>query len=219
MPDRPARRTRIALLFAALAFAIAPRSEASEGALHLHVDWDALGRLIHDLEAGTPTDASRAHPDASHARVVEETRSKWFATDGAFVSLVARNWEGASRLAGGPMPATDAIRVSRSSRLIVGRIALTGGKIVPFLQLGLGQWRDPDQHVYDAPLEFASQLGGGFDITHLTRHCALALEYDWTRAYGASEASVERAARTLGWGEAFAVVRFDLDGELFASAR
>ena len=147
---------------------------ASEGTLRLHVDWDALGDSLARLQ-----ESGRE----ARARVVSESSSKWIDGKPLLVSLVARNWEGASRLAGGPMPATDAVHVSRLSRLLVGRVGWTGGPIVPFVHLGVGQWRDPDPHVLAAPLEYAGQVGAGAELAAIASGYALAVEYDWTRVY------------------------------------
>jgi hypothetical protein len=66
--------------------------------------------------------------------------------------------------------------------MVVVRVGLGGGRIVPFVHLGAGQWRDPDQHVLDSPLEVAGEAGAGFDAK-LTRHLSCAVEYDYTTLY------------------------------------
>jgi hypothetical protein len=99
------------------------------------------------------------------------------------VALIARDWDAARVLVGHLSP-TDQIRLSRSSRMFVTRLRLADGRISPFAQLGLGQWRiDTDLlPVLPQDVELAGQLGGGFELT-LSRLAALAVEVDYTLLY------------------------------------
>jgi hypothetical protein len=99
------------------------------------------------------------------------------------VALIARDWDAARVLVGHLSP-TDQIRLSRSSRMFVTRLRLADGRISPFAQLGLGQWRiDTDlMPVLPRDVELAGQLGGGFELT-LSRLAALAVEVDYTLLY------------------------------------
>ncbi len=109
--------------------------------------------------------------------------SAWFGV-APRVSLVARDWGGARSLAGGPMTVTDAIRVSRSSRMVMSRMRLGEGRVVPFTQLGLGQWRvDTDFVPHMArQVELAAQLGAGVELL-LTRGWQIAAETGMTVLY------------------------------------
>jgi hypothetical protein len=121
------------------------------------------------------------------------------------VHVVARDWDGASSLAGA-LAATDEIRATRTSRMLVTRVG-GGGWLSPFVQVGFGQWRVPDPRVALPCLHYATQAGAGIQAT-ITRTLAFAVEYDWTALY-AEPARVEAAAfRYLGWGEAFAVFQW-----------
>jgi len=66
-----------------------------------------------------------------------ELGSAWFGV-APRVSFVARDWGGAHSLAGGPVAVTDSVRVTRSCRMVMSRIRLGEGRIVPFAQVGLG---------------------------------------------------------------------------------
>jgi hypothetical protein len=109
--------------------------------------------------------------------------SAWFGV-APKVSLVARDWGTARSLAGGPLAVTDAIRVSRSSRMVLSRIRLGEGRVVPFTQLGLGQWRVDTEMVPHLPrnVELAAQFGAGVEM-RLYRGWELAAETDLTVLY------------------------------------
>jgi hypothetical protein len=100
------------------------------------------------------------------------------------VSFVARDWGGALSIAGGPLAVTDAIRVSRSSRMVMSRIRLGEGRVVPFGQLGLGQWRVDTDFVPHLPrnVEVAAQFGAGVEA-RISTAWAVALETDLTVLY------------------------------------
>ncbi len=190
------------LLAVALAvFSFAPGAHAADGMTRLRVDWSAFGDAYRTLAAGS---SAREGDASSRARVVSSDASAWFGT-GAMVSILVRDWQGATHLAGGPMAVTDAIRTSRASRMLVARVGLGGGKIVPYVHIGAGQWRDPDQRMRDAPLEIAGEAGGGFEA-RVSHACAIAVEYDWTSLYREDHRSSNVAPQMNG---VFAVARLD----------
>ncbi len=95
-------------------------------------------------------------------------------------SLVARDWKGAYSILGHSVP-TDQIRITRSSRMLVGRISVGDGPIVPFFHVGAGEWRyDPDMLPSSTPRdqEFAMQFSGGMEL-RLSKEAAFALETDY----------------------------------------
>ncbi len=100
------------------------------------------------------------------------------------VSLVARDWSGVQLLMGGHVSLTDQLRLSRSSRMVVSRVRLADGRLAPFMQLGLGQWRVDTDLVPVLPrdVELATQMGGGFEL-RLAPRWRLAIEYDYTVLY------------------------------------
>jgi hypothetical protein len=188
------------LLLALTLLTFTPHANAADGMTRLRVDWSSFAAAYRTLSVGSATQGG----DASRARVVASEASAWFGS-GVMVSIVARDWQGATHLAGGPMSVTDAIRTSRASRMLVARVGLGGGKIVPYVHLGAGQWRDPDQRMRDAPLEIAGEAGGGFE-TRIARACAIAVEYDWTSLYLEDHRSTGVSPQMTG---VFAVARWD----------
>ncbi len=169
--------------------------------MRLRVDWSALADSYLQLGAGSPSPGSDA---ASHARVVTSESSPWFGS-GLKMSILLRDWQGATHLAGGPMAVTDAIRASSASRMLVARVGLGGGRIVPYIHIGAGQWREPAQRLLYAPVEIAGEAGAGIEA-RIASWCALAVEYDWTAVYIDDHRSNGIAPQTSG---AFAVARFD----------
>jgi hypothetical protein len=167
-------------LSVALSLTVTKRAGAQEG-IRLQVNWSTFAEGYRALTSTSGASKGPSSDTPSIARVVAREESPWLGS-GFVVSLVARDWQGATRLAGGPLAVTDAIRTSHSSRMVVVRVGLGGGRIVPFVHLGAGQWRDPDQHVLDSPLEVAGEAGAGFDAK-LTRHLSCAVEYDYTTLY------------------------------------
>jgi hypothetical protein len=93
---------------------------------------------------------------------------------------VARDW-GASQLLVGNLTVTDQLRLTRSSRMVVSRVRLAEGRLVPFAQLGIGEWRVDRTLVPALPLnqQFAMQAGAGFELT-VAPSVVVALEADWT---------------------------------------
>jgi hypothetical protein len=95
-------------------------------------------------------------------------------------SLVARDWNGSFALVGKDL-ASDNIRLTRSSRMLVSRVTLGDGKIKPFAHFGVGEWRyDP----YLLPLmprnqEYATQFSGGVAI-ELFKSTSFVWEADYT---------------------------------------
>lgn len=93
------------------------------------------------------------------------------------VTLVARDWASSTRLAGDRLSVAEQMRLTASTRMVVGRVRLSGARCTPFVQIGLGQWRVDRNHLPLTPssIEIASQLGTGFEI-RLTRRWQLAAE-------------------------------------------
>lgn len=196
----------LAVLAFTFLFAAPSAAHATEGMPRLTIDW---GRLFARSEwsalykqPGLPSGG-----DTSQARVVDEEASAWLGST-IGMAIVARDWQGAQRLLGSHLCATDALRVARSSRMVVSRIGLRGGKVMPFAQIGLGQWRlDPELLPYfPHETEMAAQLGMGFEIT-ISKRASLAVEADHTVLY--REAHESHIASPHVWG-GFAVARLEL---------
>jgi hypothetical protein len=99
------------------------------------------------------------------------------------LSVVARDWGGAQSLIG-PLALTDRLRLSRSSRMVIGRLCITHASVAPFAQAGLGQWRiDTDLlPVMPRDVELAGQVGGGFEF-RLNPGTTVGVEADYTILY------------------------------------
>jgi hypothetical protein len=166
-----------------------PRVASAQAAPRLTVQWDRLfeggaawlrGRVEGDRAALYPE--TQLTPEASRTAPPSQLGTAWFGAD-PHVSIVARDWGDARRLAG-RLSVTDQLRLSRSSRMVVTRVRLGEGLIVPFAQLGVGQWR-VDTEVMPAwsrDIEAAVQIGGGFEL-RLGHAYALAVESDYTVLY------------------------------------
>jgi hypothetical protein len=82
------------------------------------------------------------------------------------VTLVARDWANSTRLAGDRMSILESYRLSQSTRMVVGRMRLSGARFTPFLQVGVGQWRVDRNYLPHLPqsIEIAGQAGAGFEL-------------------------------------------------------
>ncbi len=186
-------RTLSALLVSLLAVSVAPAARADGGGTTttgLSVDWGKL--VVQGLAwVSSNSEKQKEHPATSSSemraaseglRTAESSQVAWFGV-APQVSVVARDWGDVLRLTGRLSP-TDQVRLSRSSRMVVTRIRVGEGHLVPFAQLGLGQWRiDTDVlpgFVRDT--EIAAQFGGGLEL-RLAPKAAVALEYDYTVLY------------------------------------
>jgi hypothetical protein len=103
------------------------------------------------------------------------------------VSFVARDWATSLRLAGDRLSVVDAMRLSRSTRMIVTRVRfgdLRVSRVTPFAQIGLGQWRTDSNIMPLTPrsTEIAGQTGGGIEI-QVSRTWQLAVESSMTALY------------------------------------
>ena len=181
---RKFRRAMVTAGAWALTSALAP--EAKADAVRLTVDWNRV------LKQGESWVIAQAETEREPApRSLDLTRSTSSAALGSAwvgvapnVSLVARDWGAARRLAGGPLALTDALRVSRSCRMVMTRMRLGEGRLVPFAQLGLGQWRVDTDFVPHLPrdVELAAQFGAGVEM-RLLPGWELAAETDLTVLY------------------------------------
>ncbi len=121
------------------------------------------------------------------------------------LSLVARDW-GESKPLVGDLGLTELLRTTRSSRMVVTRVRLADGRIAPFAQLGLGEWRVDTILLPSLPeeSELAAQTGVGFEFA-LSPATALAFESDWTvlRPMQASDQLARKHPET--WGTSLAL--------------
>ncbi len=169
------------LVGACAALAAALTGATARGDAHLAVEWTKLAELLPPpallnvppgaaWRAELAEHASLRKPDADPP-LLETLRGM-----GRY-SIVARDWD-ASRVVMGKLAPTDQVR--RSRRMVLMRERLLEGPIVPFVQVGLGQWRvDPDALNATHPALLAGQAGAGIELV-LSTWAAVAIEADCT---------------------------------------
>jgi hypothetical protein len=186
----------------ALGLALAAPAARADGSPRLSVDWGKLGAVLSQGPSLLPLehDVARA-----------ERGDRGESTDPPFVgmvprmSLVARDW-GSSQLLVGNLTLTDQLRLTRSSRMVVSRVRLAEGRLVPFAQLGIGEWRVDRSLVPALPLnqQLAAQAGAGFELA-VTPSVVIALEADWTLLWDDDITSQPQTiARPNLWGSLLA---------------
>jgi hypothetical protein len=183
----PSLRARFVIASVVVAI-IAVGGPARADTPRLTLDWEHfLKQGMAWVQLQTEGQKEHAHPReaqvATPERGTPELGTAWFGV-APRVSFVARDWGTARSIAGGPITLTDAVRVSRSNRMVLSRIRLGEGRIIPFAQLGLGQWRvdtDVVPHL-QRDEEIAAQFGGGFELRLFDRW-QLAAETDLTVLY------------------------------------
>jgi len=161
------------------------------------VDWNRLAPMM-----ATPQEMLE---HASQAGAMESAGPVPWVGAEPRMSLVARDWTGSRGLVG-DMTATDELRPTRSNRMVVSRLRLAEGRVVPFAQLGVGQWRvDPTvMPLLPREQELAAQGGFGFELT-LSRATALAVEADWTLLLPTSSDDVIADTHPAFWGACVAM--------------
>jgi hypothetical protein len=155
--------------------AVARADDAVRGSVAL----DPVGLFLHDgtasfLWATAPHESWRATEGVTSAPQLQ-----WVGPTPR-VSLVARDWN-ASQVLWGHLTVTDQMRLSRSSRMVVSRLRLAGGRLAPFAQIGVGQWRVDTSVVATLPtdVELAGQVGAGFEL-EVAPFAVIALQADCT---------------------------------------
>lgn len=175
---------------AAVALAAAATFAATPAKADTTINW---GKLLLEVDHMVRTNATETPQKAqANKRSLGETSeldqpnegnlgNAWFGV-APKVSLVARDWAGSTHLAGDKLGLLDSYRLSKSTRMMVGRMRLTGARITPFVQLGFGQWRVDTRLNPLTPqeVEIAGQLGTGFEI-RLNRRWQIAAELTTTQ--------------------------------------
>lgn len=178
------RARRFGLVAAGLMLVVAttllPSVARADDTSRMNLDWGKLADAIRD--GGIALFPREGYGTRSSVLPRQEVE-RWVGVT-PHLSLVARDWSGVQLLMGGHVSVTDQLRLSRSSRMVVSRVRLADGRLAPFLQIGLGQWRvDTDlMPVLPRDVELATQIGGGFELS-LAPRWRLAIEYDYTVLY------------------------------------
>jgi hypothetical protein len=169
-----------------LAICLVANTAGANDSLHLSIDWGKLAALLRGGAALLPQESwhplSSSIDQKAHSASAAASELRWLGGS-PHISLVARDWSGAQLLIGHLM-LTDQVRLSRSCRMVLSRLRLADGRIAPFAQVGLGQWRvDTDlMPAMHGDSKLAGQLGGGFEVAVSSR-AAVALEADYTLPY------------------------------------
>jgi hypothetical protein len=177
-----------AAALAAAATMLAGRADADDG-VRLRVQWGKLADVIRDGGASL-LPLNLEWPPQSEGRLGEGRLAsgapspdvRWLGAS-PHVSVVARDW-GSAQIVVGHLSLTDQSRLTRSSRMFITRVRIADGRLAPFAQAGLGQWRIDADLLPSLPrdVELAAQLGGGFELA-VARLATLALEADYTVLY------------------------------------
>ena len=195
----------------AIGLGLAAHDARADGTPRLSVEWGKLGDVLrqapgmllpreHDVEHAEHGE----HGERSESGEIPLAERRWVGL-APRISLVARDW-GASQLLVGDLTVTDHLRLTRSSRMVVSRIRLAEGRLVPFAQLGVGEWRVDRSLVPALPLnqQLAAQAGAGVELT-IAPSFAVALEADWTLLWEDDVASQPQTiARPNLWGSLLA---------------
>lgn len=164
-----------------VATTLLPSVARADETSRMNLDWGKLADAIHD--GGIALFPREGYGTRGSSALARQDVERWVGVT-PHLSLVARDWSGVQLLMGGHVSVTDQLRLSRSSRMVVSRVRLADGRLAPFLQVGLGQWRvDTDlMPVLPRDVELATQIGGGFELS-LAPRWRLAIEYDYTVLY------------------------------------
>jgi len=150
------------------------------------VDWTKFYGAATDVMKGNfqkkeaPTLKAEQHEEATKAANPGGLGTAWFGV-APKVSIVARDWGEGFRLYGAPMALSDELRLSRNTRMVLSRVRLGSGRITPFVQLGVGQWRIDTTALPGMRygVEVATQTGFGVEA-HLARRWDLVAEANST---------------------------------------
>ncbi|HEY8072591.1 MAG TPA: hypothetical protein VIF62_00735 [Labilithrix sp.] len=176
------RKLVLSLCSAALATTVAMTAHADETSGKA-IDW---GRLLVGLDSyvrhGSESVQQESKVAEEHTQsqlYVHNAGNAWFGVAPS-VTLVARDWGEAYRLAGDRLSLTDAMRLSSSTRMVVARVRLSDShlsRVTPFAQLGAGQWRTDTNlmPILYRSTEVAAQVGGGVEL-RLSRRWQVAWE-------------------------------------------
>src|SRR5690606_36254263 len=98
------------------------------------VDLDRFVRNGFERPAAVTTGDDASRPARDDDPSPQSLGSAWFGV-APRMTLVARDWASSTRLAGDRLSLVDALRLSASTRMVVGRARLSGARFTPFLQL------------------------------------------------------------------------------------
>lgn len=153
---------------------------------HGGVDWMRLLVQLDGLARGKAEKRSPATEARSPDPAPNNAGNAWFGVEPK-LTLVARDWASAYRLAGDRLSLVDAMRLSASTRMVLSRVRMSdlrSTRVVPFVQMGAGQWRTDPNLLPLTPrsTELAAQFGGGIEW-HVLPRWQLACESTFIALY------------------------------------
>lgn len=157
-------------LVPAIAHAEAPVAMSVDIAKVIDSSFDWLQSRAKGVGAARPADKPPASLDPTRPVLNPPIR----------LSLVARDWSDAFNVAGGTMISDD-VRLSRSSRMLLGRARLDLGKFQPYVHTALGEWRYDPAILTFKPRnqEYATQWALGFEYK-FAKYGRVGFEADYT---------------------------------------
>lgn len=208
MNGRVSTRMALRLATSAVAVALTTTIAASARADEPRtVDW---GMVLVELDRFVRMGSERPNLTPSQTGQTQTTDdpnpqnlgNAWFGV-APRVTLVARDWASSTRLAGDRLSLVDGLRLSASTRMVVGRARLSGARFAPFVQVGLGQWRVDRNYLPFTPnsIEVAGQLGTGFEL-RLSHRWQIAAETSFTTLV--REGQSDSLPQTMLWSTSIA---------------
>jgi hypothetical protein len=177
------------VIFAALATVVSVASSVSvPRAAHAESLPEMIPRLLQQggwLRAHHPgLDQSSPERPADTERHEPASAPSAFLGDQLHFSFVARDWRAAFSLTDGRALVFDRVRLISSSRMAVQRIALAGGRLMPYAEVSFGYWRvDTDLMPYlHSQSELAAQVAAGIEF-HIAPRAAFAWDVERTTMY------------------------------------
>jgi hypothetical protein len=188
----------------AVALILLPVDASAADPPRLAVDWSKLALLF---EPPPPLLLQNVLSQGSQGSK-GELQDRSYGT-GPRLALVARDWEGSRQIVGG-MGLLDEMRLGHSSRMVVSRLLFVpvgSAPLVPFAQVGAGEWRVDATLFPGLPRErvLAAQAGVGFELA-LGHHTSLAIEGDSTFLQARDPSDVLAQMHPLLW-DAYAAMR------------
>jgi hypothetical protein len=170
----------------ALLIALAFSRSAEADPMRLQVDWGKTLLLGQEwLITGARAEKASAEPGASAPGGTEgalEDTTPWVGV-APHLSVLGRDWN-ESFVFTGRLTTTDVLRLTQSNRMLLTRVRFGDGVIVPFAQLGFGQWRVDTNMLpgWACDTEVAAEVGAGFEL-RVRKAYSFAIESDYTVLY------------------------------------
>jgi hypothetical protein len=152
-------RAVCSVLAAAACLLATASSSAADFSLHQQVQWPWLiDQGARYLASHTTTETRLAPPPTLHLG------APLFGGHVGLGLLVVDCASTTSLVGDDARSAVDFVNVRRSSRMVMERWTLGGGRIQPFAQVGLGQWRKDTERRVDGDVWYGTIYGAGLQV-------------------------------------------------------